>query len=157
MKIADLPFHSGDPVEVLSLDRDDPEFTGVGFCRLRSVWLDSRTGEAPIHARDALVLALHSPEEPEPLAEDIELEFADQGASVLLSKFLDVWLPKLLGVGEQVIVLALCNPVGGKVHAPAAAGGLPVCYADGDVESWLEEDEAGAKIRLLADVWRRAV
>jgi hypothetical protein len=154
--IADLPFAEGAPVDVLRLDREDPDFTGAGYCRLDSVWLDSREGEPSVRVTDALVLALHSPEEPEPLDEDIELEFHDQGVSVLLSRFLGVWLPRVLG-GERAIVLALCNPRGGKVSTPAAAGQTPIHYGLGDVQSWLEEDETGRRIRLLADVWRTAV
>jgi hypothetical protein len=157
MKISDLPFHEGDPAQVLRLDQNDPDFSDVGWCRLPEVWLDSRQGEPSLLVHDALVLALHSPEEPEPLSDDVELEFWDQGVSVLLSKFLALRLPALRDAADRAIVLALCNPLDATLPAPAAAGGVPVWFGLGDVESWLEEDHAGRRIRLSADVWRTAV
>ncbi len=154
--IGDLPFDEGDPVEVLRLDREDPDFTGTGFCRLEHVWLESRDGEPPLRLDEALVVALHSPEEPEELDGDIELEFFDQGVSVLLSKFLERRLPDVIG-DERAVVLALCNPRHAIVPAPPSAGARPVWFGLGDVVSWLDEDDTGQRhITLEADVWRRA-
>jgi hypothetical protein len=155
LSIGDLPFRAGDPVEVLRLDRFDPDYGGTGYCHLDRVWLESRGGGEPARVANALVLALHSPEEPEALDDDIELEFYDQGVTVLLSKFLAGWLPRIAG-GEHAVVLALCNPRAATVAAPAAAAGVPVWYALGDVESWLDEDEGGRRVRLVADAWRLA-
>ena len=152
--IAQLPFPEGDPVEILRLDREDPDFTGTGHCRLDEVWLESRSGAAPVAVASALVLALHSPEEPEAVADDLELEFYEQGVTVLLSRFLAVWLPRVWK-GDPTIVLALCNPLHTVVPAPPAAGGVPVWLGLGDVVSFLDEDEDGGRVRLVADDWRK--
>lgn len=154
MKIADLPFRERPVLELLNLegDRDepDPDYAGYGWARVPSVFLDD------VEVRDALVLALHSADDGEPLPDDIELEFELSGGgavTVLLSQFLADWLPKL--PRAPVIVLAMCNPHRADLDVEA---GVPLYYAAGDVESWLDESEGPYpdRLRLAAeDSWAR--
>ncbi|HEU0033517.1 MAG TPA: hypothetical protein VFQ53_22955 [Kofleriaceae bacterium] len=151
MKIADLPFRERPLLELLHLDVDrddvDTEYAGYGWARAERIWLASRSELVPVD--DALVLGLHSADDGEALADDVELEFELPGGkpvSVLLSKFLRQWLPKL--PGAPAIVLAMCNP-----HRAEVRAGAPVRYADGDVESWLERRDDGDRIQLVADFW----
>lgn len=165
--IDQLPFHERPPLEVLHLDhaRDAPdlEATGFGWAQLDQIWLAGRDGsERPVDR--ALVLAIHAAEEPEELTDDVELEFfveeVAQGYSVtvLLSAFLERWLPRVSGGGERAIVLAMCNPHHARIPRPTcAAAGIPVHYAFGDVDSWLEAGGSGRQqIRLEADAWHTA-
>jgi hypothetical protein len=150
VKILELPFRERDVRELLNLDVEreapDHDYAGYGWARVDEVWLDDQ----PV--RDALLLALHSADDGEALADDIELEFELPGSapvSVLLSTFLDKWLPQL--PRASTTVLALCNP-----HRAALRG--PFTYAMGDVESWLDHDDAGDRIRLASQggwVWRQ--
>jgi hypothetical protein len=64
----------------------------------------------------------------------------------MLSTFLDRWLPRL--PRTQALVLALCNPHRAVLHRPSDA---TFYYANGDVESWLDHDAAGDRIRLAAE------
>lgn len=160
--IAELPFHEHDPLELLNLleMRESPvlDDSRFGWARVGDLWLDDGR-DAPRHLRDALVLGLHAAEEPEPLADDVELEFfideiaKDYSVTVLLSKFLDVWLPRVSG-GERAIVLAMCNPHRARLARPASAGATPLHYGAGDVDSWLDLPER--RIRLAAPAWRLA-
>lgn len=162
--IAELPFREHDPLELLNLleARDSPvlDDTRFGWCRLGELWLDDGSAE-PRRVRDALVLAVHAAEEPERLADDVELEFfveevaKDYSVTVLLSKFLEVWLPRVSG-GERAIVLAMCNPHRATLARPAIAGATPVHYALGDVDSWLDVVDGRRHVRLAADSWRLA-
>lgn len=154
MKIADLPFRERPALELLNLDEDrdepDPDYAGYGWARVPSVFLDDD------EVRDALVLALHSADDSEPLAGDIELEFelpSGAAVTVLASRFLEIWLPKL--PRASAIVLAMCNAHGAKLQL---ASSVPIYYADGDVESWLDESEGPHpdRLRLAADgSWAR--
>lgn len=160
--IAELPFRQHDPLELLNLTtpRDTPvlDDTRFGWCHLAELWLDDGAGE-PRLVRDALVLALHAAEEPEALADDVELEFfveevaKDYSVTVLLSKFLAVWLPRVAGRGERAIVLAMCNPHRAVLPRPPAAGATPVHYALGDVDSWLDVVDGRRHVRLAADTF----
>jgi hypothetical protein len=164
--ISELPFHGRPALELLNLDqhRDAPdlESTQFGWCRVEEIWLDGRADRAPLRVTDALVVAVHAAEEPEVLSDDVELEFfveevaKDYSVTVLLSTFLDRWLPAASG-GERAIVLAMCNPHAARVRQPKAAGRTPVYYADGDVDSWLDTDGDGRqRIRLEAEAWHIA-
>ena len=106
--IAELPFQEQDHLSLLNLEEqraapvlDDTRF---GWCRIGELWLDDGMGE-PRQVRDALVLALHAAEEPEEIRDDVELEFflpdvaPDFSVTVLLSRFLEVWLPRIAGRG----------------------------------------------------------
>jgi hypothetical protein len=104
------------------------------------------------------VVAVHSTEHPENLADDVELEFvipevaADYSVTVLLSAFLRTWLPLVSG-GERAIVIVVCNPHQATIAQPAAVGGTPVYYPLGDVESWVDDDDGHQTIRLVAQAW----
>jgi hypothetical protein len=152
VKIAELPFVEKPVAELLNLVEDrelpDHDYAGFGWAKVDSVWLT--VGEE--HGRridDALVLALHSPDDAENIAGDVELEFElPTGAvSVLASKFLEVWLPKLPRASN--VVLALCNPHGATLVRPAGVQ-RALWYGAGDVESWREDD----RVLLTADAWR---
>jgi hypothetical protein len=144
--ILELPFRERRLHDVLHLDgkrvAPDRDYAGYGWARADAIWLDE------LRVRDALVLALHSADDAEPLTDDIELEFELAGhapVSVLASMFLAKWLPQL--PRASAIVLAVCNPHRATLHVPAPA---PLYYAHGDVESWLDEGDAGTRIRLAA-------
>lgn len=158
--IAEIPFHEQPPLELLSLTsrRDSPllDDTRFGWARVDELWLEDERGAFVVP--DALVLAVHAAEEPRALAGDVDLEFfveevaKDYSVTVLLSKFLDVWLPRV-GAGAEHIVLAMCNPHGATLRQPAAAGATPVLYATGDVDSYLVDDR---RVTLKAAAWRAA-
>ena len=148
MKILDLPFRERDVHELLNLDVEraapDYHYAGYGWARVDEVWLD----DTPV--RDALVLAIHSPDDSEPIADDVELEFdLPEGGSVtaLTSTFLDKWLPQM--PRASALVLVLCNPHRAVLQRPSAAAG-PLYYANGDVESWLDHDH-GDRILLTSE------
>lgn len=145
MKILDLPFRERPVLELLNLVEDReapaPDYAGYGWARVPRVYLVD--AHEVIAIDDALVLALHSADDAEPLADDIELIFDDVGINVLANDFLAKWLPAL--PQAKSIVLALCNPH----HATLRA---PVYYATDDVESWRED----GRIELETEgVWRR--
>ncbi len=152
MKIADLPFHERPVHELLHLevDRDLPshDYAGFGWARVDRLWL--AVGEdAGDCVEDALVLALHSADDTQALADDVELEFElpERPVSVLASAFLARWLPLL--PPAPAIVLALCNPHRATLRRPAEAKGS-IHYGLGDVESWREGD---LRIILTAESW----
>lgn len=158
MKIAELPVAERPVLELLNLVVDrpapDPDYAGYGWARVDRLWLaDDHGSRRPV--TDALVLALHSADDGEELADDVELEFElpDRApVSVLASDFLARWLP-VLPQDVSAIVLALCNPHRATLRpVPAAA---PVHYALGDVTSWRDRDDDGDHVRLLAPTWRR--
>ncbi|WP_437967373.1 hypothetical protein WMF04_48835 [Sorangium sp. So ce260] len=164
--ISELPFRGRPALELLNLEqhRDEPdlEATQFGWCRVAELWLDGRADRAPLRVTDALIVAVHAADEPEELADDVELEFfveevaKDYSVTVLLSAFLERWLPAAFS-GERAIVLAMCNPHAARIRRPEAAGPTPVYYADGDVDAWLDTDEDGRRhIRLEAEAWHIA-
>lgn len=154
MKIAELPFRERPVLELLNLvehrELPDYNYAGYGWARVDQLWL--AVGDAPgRRIDDALVLALHSADDAEAIADDIELEFELPGAppvSVLASAFFDRWLPLL--PRASTVVLALCNAHHAELRRPAGADG-PIHYGLGDVESWRED---GERIILTADAWR---
>jgi hypothetical protein len=155
-RIAELPFARLDPLEALNLQEEralpDPDFAGYGWCRVSRIWLLGADGDArPVD--DAAVLALHTPDDAEPAAGDLELEFVldpKTGESVLvaLSAFLAAWLPRVVD-GARAVVLAVCNPHRVLLPRPAAAGAATVHAPLGDVTSWLVD---GA-LQLRATSW----
>jgi hypothetical protein len=157
MTIADLPFYE-QPLRTLlhlEVDRDAPSrtFAGFGWARAERIWLEDAAGAARrIH--DALVLALHTADDAEPIGDDLELELElpDGPVTVLASTFLARWLPKL--PPAATIVLAICNPHRATLARPLAAN-VPVIYAHGEVASWRERDGAHRLI-LTAERWCEA-
>ena len=154
MRIAELPFVERPAIKLLALDVDrdapDQNYAGYGWARLDRVRLvDSRGGHEVVP--DALLIAVHSADDGEPLADDVELEFelpAGEPVTVLVSKFLAVWLPKL--PRASAIVLVMCNPHRAKLASHAA---VPIHHALGDVESWRDLDDPSTAIRLVAETW----
>ncbi len=141
-RIADIPFFEKPPRELLGIvyGREQPEleYYEYGYGHLDLVCLVQPDNlDQPI-IRNALVLALHSADDGEAMTDDIELEFfvdeiaEDYSVTVLLSRFLEVWLP-LVARDEAAIVLALCNPHRARMARPVFAAGVPVYYALGDV------------------------
>jgi len=155
--IAELPFVERPIRELLHLevDRERPsrEFAGFGWARVAAVWLEA-AGRAGRRVDDALVIALHTADDAEPLTDDLELEFAlpDRPVSVLASAFLSRWLPRL--PQQSAIVLAVCNPHRAALRRPPAAT-VPVHHGLGDVASWREATpgEPGERLILTADDW----
>jgi len=157
-KLAEIPFLRREPLDLLNLRGErrapDPDYAGFGHGRADLVRLEDRAG-ACVEVEGALILALHSSDLGQARADDIDLEFfVDEvapGYSVTarLSAFLAARLEEVRG-DERAIVLALCNPHRAAIARPAAAGALPVHYALGDVESWLDPD---GRLRLTADAW----
>jgi hypothetical protein len=157
LTIAELPFVERPVRELLHLevDREQPsrEFSGFGWARVDAVWLEA--GDQPARRiDDALVLALHTADDAEQLADDLELELElpDRAVTVLASAFLERWLPRL--PRGSAIVLAICNPHRAALRRPAAAT-VPVHYALGEVASWREPvpGDSHDRIILTADRW----
>jgi hypothetical protein len=137
VRILELPFVERPVLELLHFDDGrvevDRTYAGYGWARVPRLMVGGKLVE------DALVLALHSADDGEALADDIELEFELPGrdpVAVLASQFLGQWLPQL--PEASAIVLAMCNPHEATLGRPPAAR-VPIYYATGDVESWLDE------------------
>jgi hypothetical protein len=162
--IGELPFERRDVLDLLNLraprDAPDPDYAGYGHARVDAIHLEASGGEARL-VRDALLIAVHSADEPEELDDDIELEFVvpavadDYSVTVLLSRFLPVWLPRV-GGDERAVVLVVCNPHRAAIARPAAlaASGTRFYYPLGDVESWLETGDGRRSLHLVAEAWR---
>lgn len=155
--VAELPFRERPLLDLLDLvgDRAEPsaDYAGFGWARAPRLWLVEE-GVAPRALDDVLLIALHSADDGEILAEDIELYFDfPEGSPVtaLASTFLASWLPRLPR-DVSAVVLALCNPH----HAllPRGPTGRPLYFAQGDVESWQARDDG--RIELRAPRWRQA-
>jgi hypothetical protein len=153
VRIAELPFHERPVMELLGFVEGraelDHDYAGYGWARVPQVWLVDDHGERTRMLEDALLLALHSPDDGESIGDDIELEFELPDKSsvlVLLSDFLREWLPKLPQASS--LVLVLCNPHRARIHAP-----VPLWLADGDVEAWVDEDDREPRILLAAETW----
>ncbi|WP_428267820.1 hypothetical protein [Haliangium sp.] len=148
------------------------DYYGYGYARVDEVWLTVEGDPEPLPpVRDALILALHSPDDAVAHDDDILLEFwiddvtceeadedDDYAVTVMLSRFLAQWLPRICG-DERAIVLALCNPHATRLHHLPVPGGVPLYYPLGNVTSWRDEPGdflAGpGLLRLSADAWLR--
>jgi hypothetical protein len=153
--IGDLPFVERPLLELLDLVADrtepNPDYAGYGWARAPRLWL-VEPGAPSRAIEDALVLALHCPDDGEVLAHDVELyfELPEQApVTVLASKFLERWLPRLPR-DASAIVLALCNPHRACVPRPEKTS-LPLHFARGEVESW--SSDADDRIELRAPSW----
>lgn len=158
--IAELPFHRRPPLELLGLTEDratvDHDYTGFGWAVVEHVALASAATGQVDDLTDALVVAVHAADDGPAMAADVELEFVigDRGLLVPLTTFLATWLPRL--PTTSVVVLATCNPHGATLPS---VGGRSYHYGLGPVDSWLDLDAdgelTGARVRLVADTWRR--
>ena len=113
------------------------------------------------------MLGLHSRDDAEPLAGDVELEFVlregdeTYSAVTLLSEFLRARLAGLVG-DASAVVLALCNPQDAELPRPEGLGDRPIYYAHGDVTAWMQR-QPGARgwspdaveITLEAQRWHK--
>lgn len=155
--IAEIPFVER-PIRALlhlEVDRELPsrDYSGFGWSMAPSLWLEGGADAAPVLVSDALVLALHSADDSEALADDIELEFEGPQweVAVLASAFLAHWVPRL--PSASAIVLALCNPHRAALRAPSGLA-VPLYYGLGEVASWSEmTDDGPERIILSADSW----
>jgi hypothetical protein len=172
-------------------DELDRDWAGYGWARVPRIWLVDRPGRAgaldrlaatprdaarrgdasledlAAHARpldDVLVIAVHSPDDSEPISDDIELELdLEPGRSLPLPRrslplprrslplprrslplprrSVIVMLSDFLATwlprlpAAAHVVLVLCNPH----RATPRPADRPVHYALGDVEAWLDE------------------
>ena len=156
--IGELPFVEGEALEVLGLadaarTTVDTDYVGFGWARAAQVWLAD--GDGGVCVDDALLVAVHAADEGAALPDDVELQFALDAAVVVapLSRFLDVWLPRL--PATAAIVLVACNPHRASLARPVAAGDRAVWYGLGAVDSWLDLDPQ--RLRLVAHHgWRQA-
>ncbi|WP_152629627.1 hypothetical protein [Haliangium ochraceum] len=148
----------------------DYSYYGYGYARVGSLWLTAegeRDPRPPL--RDVLLLAVHTPDDAEPERDDLLLEFwidpevveeagpdDDYAIHVPLSRFLEIWLPRISG-GERAVVLALCNPHHTVLARPAGLPPMTLHYPLGDVTSWCDEAVDGlaglGHLRLTADAW----
>jgi hypothetical protein len=155
--IADLPFVRKPAMRLLGLEDEcrtevDREFAGFGWGVLPRLVLTSDR-DPPRAVNDALVLALHTPDEP---GEDLELEFwlehDGEALAVLVpwDAFASAHVRPLLSAVHRDVVLALCNPLHRAIERPVWVADRRLHYADGDVTSWLDPD---GTIRLQATRW----
>lgn len=154
--IAELPFHERPVLELLNLADDraepDPDYVGYGWARTSRVWL-VQAGERPRSVDDALLLALHCPDDGVVLTNDIELYFEipnQPPVTVLASKFFDRWCPRL-PKDVSAIVLALCNPF--RASLSQLQLGRPLHFAHGEVESWIDRHDGRIELRASSG-WR---
>lgn len=172
--LAEIPFEREEVLPLLGLrpgpdgawrSEPDHDYASFGWAEAEALVLEAEDGTRQI-VGPALVLALHSTDEPSPSAGVIELELElhdgsaeDAEPLVLrapLDRFLEVWLPRLPSTAPHV-VLALCNPSRLDPELPAALASRHLHYAYGDVLSWLDHDPLPAgdppRIRLHAHQW----
>lgn len=157
--LADVPFERKPTLALLGLEDEqrievDREFAGFGWNVLPRVVLAD--DEQRIALADALVLALHTPDEPTPDRDDLELAFfvLHEGEELELRvpwpKFAETRVRPLLDAAHGDVVLALCNPERREIDRPAWLGSRRLHWAEGDVTSWLDPD---GTIRLQASRW----
>lgn len=156
-KILDLPFVERPVLELLHLEKPglvDTGYAGYGWTRVDRLWLETDRTLYQHPVDDALVLAIHSADDGDRLDDDIDLEFelTPGGDSVFVraSTFLEKWLPRL-PQDSGAIVLAMCNPFHATLRPLPTR--TPIHYARGDVDSWLDVDDLGTRIRLSAPSW----
>lgn len=155
---------------MLGIAWDRPDFvdddaTGFGWGIVPRLMLTGDDG-AGVMLEAALVLALHNAPEPEGavLADGrsleqhgFDLEFAVDGERlhVPLERFLAAWLGRLPRAVE--VVLALCNPAARAVARPVGlAAGSRLWWAQGNVDSWAEDDGGKVTWGLSAGRWKVA-
>lgn len=174
--LAEIPFEREEVLALLGLRpgpdgawRSEPDFdyARFGWAEAEALVLEGEDGTREL-VGPALVLALHSTDDPSPDAGVIELELelhdhddpAEDAEPLVirapLDRFLEVWLARLRSTAPHV-VLVLCNPLRLDPARPAALGPRHLHYAYGDVLSWLDHgdlhDLQDASIRLHAHQW----
>lgn len=171
--LAEIPFEREEVLALLGLrpgpdgawrSEPDLDYARFGWAQAEVLVLEGEDGTRQV-VGPALVLALHSTDEPSPDAGVIELELelhdhdddpAEDAEPLVirapLDRFLDAWLARLPANAPHV-VLALCNPLRLDPARPSALGPRQLHYAYGDVLSWLDHDRDPPRIRLHAHQW----
>lgn len=166
--IAELPFPERDPLGLLGFDparrEPDLDFYGFGYARVPALVLESRLSGARREVVAPVVFALHSADDGEAYADDVDLEFwiddddvpeeEEEAIVVALSLFLERRAAALVG-DAPALVLALCNPHAARLRRPPGVA-VPMHYADGDVIAYVDvadDEPAAAQVRLVADRW----
>lgn len=155
--LSDIPFEQWDVMALLGLDGGEApgdEFDAHGWCRPVEVWLDDGRARRIV---SPLLVAVHSPDEPEPGPLMLELWLEHEGEPLAVrvpwTRFAEERVEPLFGP-ERDVVLALCNPQNKPVHPPAGLGSRTLHFAEGDVTAWLEPGEGIPRISLTAARWR---
>ncbi|MEX1365721.1 MAG: hypothetical protein AB1Z98_21515 [Nannocystaceae bacterium] len=167
--LVEVPFEHAQPRRLLGLERPratpDHDYDRYGWTVVRDLVLEDERERREL--AEALVLALHSADEPSPGASsdgelELELDVPDPAGgeplTVLapLQAFLAAHLGGLADDSPDV-VLALCNPNAVAIERPPGlASRRRLHYAHGDVTSWLDvHDDGRAVIRLRATSWHQ--
>ncbi|MFO7561909.1 MAG: hypothetical protein R6X02_04655 [Enhygromyxa sp.] len=163
MRLEELPFEARDPLALLGIVRGraepDLEFAGYGYATLPELELVAADGHrTPL--REVLVLAVHTPDEPDEAATELELEFEVEFEGELISvltplrRFLEVRAAALVADATDV-VLATCNPRDLRPAPPSwLTSGRRLHFASGDVIAWLDLEADGREtISLHAQRW----
>ena len=157
VSLSDISFEQRDVMALLGLDGEDEpgdEFDAHGWCRPVEVWLDDGH---PRRIASPLLVAVHTPDEPDPGPLMIELwlehEGEPLGVRVPWTRFAEDRVAPILGP-ERDVVLALCNPQNKPVPPPPEFGSRTLHFAEGDVTAWLEHVGGVPRISLTAQRWR---
>ena len=144
--VAGLCFPEVAPLQLLGFDpeRREPEmeYDAFGHTCVPVLELASSATQGSLWVTHPRVFALHSADDGDAHADDIDLEFwVDDDTAVLVSLalFLERRAPALLG-GAQALVLALCNPYRARIPRPAGVA-VPIFYAEGDVIAFMDVEE----------------
>jgi hypothetical protein len=162
MRLDQLPFEEREPLTLLGIVRgraeSDREFGGYGYATVPAIELTAAGGPTQV-VRDALVIAVHTPDELDEHATELELAFEVELdgelviALVPLRRFLEERVAALLGDTKDV-VLATCNPQDLRPQLPSWLGGRRLHFATGDVIAWLDHHGDGREtISLQAERW----
>ncbi len=167
--VLELPVLERDPVELLGITSGgfvNADYDRFGFARVAGLVLADFEQRQPIELDEALLLAVHTADDAEPLADDLDLEFwlTDERDEQLafqatLSLFLERWLPRL-PQEPSALVLAVCNPASTELpRPPGLARNRQFYYPHGDVTAWFEDSAnpialATGTLGLSADAWR---
>lgn len=134
----------------------DEDFTGFGWCRPTSIWLEAEAGGMH-RVQEPLLIAAHTPDAPKPGPVVLEFWFEHEGdslvAEVSWTRFAAERVAPLLGP-ERDVVLAICNPLRATFPVPPGLGTRRLHVASGDVTSWISaEDTPYERLGLRAEHW----
>lgn len=167
--LVEVPFEHAQPRRLLGLERPratpDHDYDRYGWTVVRELVLQDDRERRELGW--ALVLALHSADEPSPGPSpdgDLELELdvpdPEGGEPLTVLAPLQAFLAAHLhGLPDDPpdVVLALCNPDAVAIERPPGLDRRrQLHYAHGDVTSWLDvHDDGRAGIRLRATSWHQ--
>lgn len=177
--IKDIPFPKMDILDLLNLNQmgekikkePDREYVKYGYSTAPVIHLVPTCDYRARVIKNGLVIMLHSVEETDPDAKDIELEFAltdlklaDQDFYVDLSVFLEKRFAEIQETYEAII-LAVCNFNEIELPPIPVLEGIPTYYGIGEVVSYIEVETDDDdfithlyydSIRLEAKYWIRS-